>query len=121
MIAAAVEKKLESQDEVSDAVATEPQPVQSTHGTARMVVFGDSDFASNQHVMNYYNADLFLDAFYWLSGEESYISILPRQMRSSTLLLTAGQMSLMFHVAVVAIPEIILILGLIATISRRSA
>lgn len=121
VIAAAVEKKLESQDEVSDAVATEPQPVQSTHGTARMVVFGDSDFASNQHVMNYYNADLFLDAFYWLSGEESYISILPRQMRSSTLLLTAGQMSLMFHVAVVAIPEIILILGLIATISRRSA
>jgi hypothetical protein len=70
--------------------------------------------------MNYYNADLFLDAVYWLTGENEFISIRPRHLRSSSLLLTTDEMNLMFSVAVVGIPELVLLLGLAMVISRKN-
>ncbi len=107
-------------DEGSDKAGSLVLAAAAERGEGRLFVAGDSDIVSNQHIMNYFNADLFLDAVYWLTGEEDFISIRPRNIRSSHLLLTATEMNLMFAVAVIGIPELVLLAGLVAAITRRS-
>jgi len=66
-----------------------------------------------------FNFDLFLNMLSWVWGEEEQISIRPKQLKTSTLLLTPEQSNVVFYVSVLAIPEIILLFGLIIWIIRR--
>ncbi len=50
----------------------------------RLVVFGDSDFASNQYLGTAGNRDLFVNAVNWLAGEVESISLRPNVSRAST-------------------------------------
>lgn len=71
---------------------------------ARMVVFGDSDFASNTHLNLSGNGTLFLNTVSWLAGEEDLIAIRPRSEGSRPLLMTPLQGRLLFWLGVVAMP-----------------
>ena len=47
-------------------------------GEARIVAFGDSDFASNRHLRTLYNLDLVLNAIHWALEREPDITLRPK-------------------------------------------
>jgi ABC-type uncharacterized transport system involved in gliding motility auxiliary subunit len=87
--------------------------------SARIVVFGDSDFANNQLLSMQGNADLFLNAVSWAVDEGSRISIRPktRGYRPLTLSVSEGQWIKLF--SMLFIPGVPVILGLLVWWRRR--
>lgn len=82
-------------------------------GTARLVVYGSVEFASNREVDGtYYNRDLVLNSIDWLAGQADLLSIRPRSVRSSRVQFTADQGTVIFYLSVLLIPEILLIVGI---------
>ena len=82
----------------------------------RMVVVGDSDFASDAYLDLLGNRDLALNAAAWAAGEESLAGTrtkkVPEVIRPlSPLVLTAGQARAIFLAGVVIEPGIVLVLG----------
>jgi len=89
--------------------------------TARLVVVGDSDFASNQLIGEFRNRDLFVNAVNWLLGDVEAISVRPGQARASRLQLTSEQFLEIRYLALFVMPEGIALLGVIAWWQRRRA
>jgi ABC-type uncharacterized transport system involved in gliding motility auxiliary subunit len=103
------------------APAAEGQAEQSAPKTARLVVIGDSDFASNQLINEFRNRDLFVNAVNWLLGDVEAISVRPGQPRASRLQLTSEQFLEIRYLALFVMPELIAVLGVIAWWQRRRA
>ena len=78
---------------------------------ARLVVFGDSDFASNLYFKSVGNGDLFLNAVSWLARYSELISIRPKEAKAGTLLLTSTQGQVLFYLPVIALPLILMVAG----------
>jgi len=97
--------------------------VRSTKGEGRMVVFGDSDFASNGVVQSVQgavgNADLFLNAVNWLAEEESLLAIGPKQPEQRMMVLTQPSMRLILYSTAGLLPLVVLLIGGIVWWSRR--
>ena len=89
-------------------------------GDARMVVFGSTEFADNQYAATFFNRDFFINSADWLTGEENSISIRPRSLRASRFRLTTGQFSIVFAFAVLFLPEMLLIAGIVVWWERRN-
>jgi ABC-type uncharacterized transport system involved in gliding motility auxiliary subunit len=89
--------------------------------TARLVVIGDSDFASNQLIGEFRNRDLFVNSVNWLLGDVEAISVRPGQARASRLQLTSEQFLEIRYLALFVMPELIALLGVIAWWQRRRA
>ncbi len=89
--------------------------------TARLVVFGDSDFASNQLIGEFRNRDLFVNSVNWLLGDVEAISVRPGQSRASRLQLTSDQYFQIRYLALFVMPELIAVFGVIAWWQRRRA
>ena len=87
----------------------------------RLVVFGDSDFASNQMLDAYRNRDLFLNSVNWLIGDVEAISIRPVQSRASRLTLSTEQFSQIRYLSLFVLPEAIAVVGVLAWWMRRRA
>jgi ABC-type uncharacterized transport system involved in gliding motility auxiliary subunit len=87
--------------------------------TTRLVVFGDSDFASNAYFSTSGNGDLFLNAVNWLAQEEDLISIRPKDMQDRRVTLTPRQSRTIFAISVIFMPLAALILGTVVWIRRR--
>lgn len=92
---------------------------ETKEGTARIVTFGNANFANNQFIGQYFNRDLLLNTVGWLVGEEELISIRPRTIRSSRVELTSNQGTTVFYMSVLILPELLLIAGLAALWRRR--
>jgi ABC-type uncharacterized transport system involved in gliding motility auxiliary subunit len=88
-------------------------------GAARLVVFGDSDFAANGFFRLYGNGDLFLNVVNWLAADDEAISIRPKEARMSPLILNSEQEGAFFWVSVVILPGSALLVGLVAWQWRR--
>jgi ABC-type uncharacterized transport system involved in gliding motility auxiliary subunit len=89
--------------------------------SARLVVFGDSDFASNQLIGEFRNRDLFVNAVNWLLGDVEAISIRPTQARASRMQLSGEQFLQIRYLSLFVLPEAIAALGVYAWWSRRRA
>ena len=89
-------------------------------GDARLVVFGSTDFVTNQYISNFFNRDLFVNSADWLAGEENSISIRPRSLRASRFRLTVDQFSVVFALSVLLLPELLLIAGIAVWWERRN-
>jgi ABC-type uncharacterized transport system involved in gliding motility auxiliary subunit len=87
----------------------------------RLVVFGDSDFASNQLLDAYRNRDLFVNSVNWLLGDVEAISIRPGFSRASRLQLSREQFERIRALSLFVLPETIAVLGVLAWWSRRRA
>jgi len=87
----------------------------------RLVVFGDSDFATNQVLDAYRNKDLFVNSINWLLGDVEAISIRPAKSRASRLTLSAEQFTRIRSLSLFVLPEVIAVLGVWAWWSRRRA
>ena len=89
-------------------------------GTARLVVFGDIDFAANQFIENFFNRDFIMNSIDWLAGQASAISIRPRTLRASRFSLTIAEFDSVFVLSVLLLPELLLIIGIAVWWERRN-
>jgi len=85
----------------------------------RMIVTGDSDFASNSTVALLGNRDMFLNMVAWLLDEDARISIRPKTRGFNPIFFTSGQLMFIFWSVVVAMPLIAAMAGVIVIIRRR--
>jgi gliding motility-associatede transport system auxiliary component len=84
----------------------------------RLVVVGDSDFATNSNLGIGGNRDLFMNIVNWLAQQENLISVRPRDPQERRITLSAGQDRFIFWLTVLIIPGLIL-LGGVQTWWRR--
>ena len=87
-------------------------------GGGRLVVFGDSEVASNQYFDLQGNGDLTLNALSWLAEDESLISIRPKQAGHNPITLTASQSDWIFWISVILYPAAIALIGIVV-VSRK--
>ena len=87
--------------------------------TARLVAVGDSDFVTNAYVQLSGNSDFALNIIQWLSQDDRFISIHPRQPEFKPLFLTSTQRTVMLFIVVVALPVLALVLGIIQMLIRK--
>lgn len=83
-----------------------------TARNGRLVVFGDADFVSNANIRQLFNRDLVLNSLNWVIGEEEGITIRPRSLRESTKAISQEQLSAMFLLTGLLLPETLLLGGL---------
>ncbi len=86
---------------------------------ARLVVFGDSDFAKNRYFPQQGNGDLFLNCISWLAEEEELISIRPKEAGFNPITLTKTQGRNLFWLSVVLLPLAVLVAGTVVHVRRR--
>lgn len=88
-------------------------------GTGKLVVFGDAGFASNQHLLEGLNQDLFLNSVAWLVGEEDQISIRPNEQAAGLLDYTLLQALIMWFLALFGVPGLAIVAALWTWFRRR--
>jgi len=86
---------------------------------ARIVLFGDVDFATNRLLGALYNEDLVMNAVYYLANRDDQIQIRPKAEDLYQAPLIPEKTFAAFHSIALLIPEGILILGLVASFRRR--
>jgi ABC-type uncharacterized transport system involved in gliding motility auxiliary subunit len=86
---------------------------------ARMVVVGDSDFASNSIYGQQGNGNLFVNTVSWLAQDESFISIRPKNPDDRRLTMTEAQGRLWSYVMLLLLPAGVLIAGISVWTKRR--
>lgn len=94
---------------------------QEDGAVTRLVVFGDSDFASNRLFREFRNRDLFINAVNWLLGDVGSITIRPGTPRASRLQLSEDQFKTVRILALFAVPEALAVLGVVVWWRRRHA
>jgi ABC-type uncharacterized transport system involved in gliding motility auxiliary subunit len=83
----------------------------------KIVVIGDSNFASNSYIQMAGNRDLFLNIVNWLAEEHLLISVRKKAAGLSPVTLTAVEGRMVFWVCVIILPSLVMLLGF-AIISR---
>lgn len=79
----------------------------ATERTARLVVIGNSEFASNANLGLYGNRDLWLNIFGWLARDEALIQLRGRELVSQPVVLTAQQKEILGWGCVVGWPLLV--------------
>lgn len=105
---------------VATAVEAHLDELKRGKGIARLVVFGDTDFAGNQFLENFFNRDFIMNSVDWLAGQASAISIRPRTLRASRFNLTIAEFDSVFVLSVLLLPELLLIIGIAVWWERRA-
>ena len=112
-IAAAVSAPVGEAKPESDDASSGPK------AETRLVVFGDSDFASNMLFRAAGNRDLFMNTVGWLSQQENLISIRPKEPSDRRLTMTAAQQSNVTWLSIVIVPLAIFGTGVYSWWRRR--
>ncbi|MGH7986205.1 MAG: GldG family protein [Candidatus Binataceae bacterium] len=105
---------------VAAAVTANLQQLGKGHGEARLVVFGDTQFANNHYINVFFNRDFIMNSVDWLAGEANAITIRPRTLRASRFDLTIGEFDVVFVLSVLLLPELLLIIGIAVWWDRRN-
>jgi ABC-type uncharacterized transport system involved in gliding motility auxiliary subunit len=84
--------------------AAKPEDKDAPKPQTRVVVFGDSDFASNSVLGMPGNRDLFMNVVGWLSQQENLISIRPKDADDRRIALTATQQANITWLSLLVIP-----------------
>jgi gliding motility-associatede transport system auxiliary component len=87
--------------------------------SARLVVIGNSAFASNAFFTLQSNGDLFNNAVNWLAQDESLISIRPKSPTNRRVTLTLGQERLFYWFSLLMVPGAVLLTGVVLWWKRR--
>jgi ABC-type uncharacterized transport system involved in gliding motility auxiliary subunit len=101
------------------AAAADPAKSDAPKVEARLVVFGDSDFATNGFLGISGNRDLFLNTVNWLAQQENLIAIRPKDPEDRRITLTRDQHTRIFWLTVFIIPGLILFAGVQTWWRRR--
>ena len=84
-----------------------------------MAAIGDSDFASNQLLGFQGNQDFFLNTVAWLAEDLDLISIRPKEAEDNRLALTQQELQNVTWIALVLLPGLFVILGVVVWWRRR--
>ncbi|MFK7898352.1 MAG: GldG family protein [Myxococcota bacterium] len=87
----------------------------------RIVVFGDSDFATNEYLGALRNRDLFLNAINWLAGDTEQITVRPNLSRASSFQMSQDEFRIIQYLSLFVLPEAIAVVGVIVWWLRRKA
>jgi gliding motility-associatede transport system auxiliary component len=87
--------------------------------SARLVVVGNSRFVTNGSLSNAGNANLFLNALHWLTGQEKLVGIAPKTPEQSSLALTRSQVNRIGLFAMAGMPLFAILLGVWVWYRRR--
>jgi ABC-type uncharacterized transport system involved in gliding motility auxiliary subunit len=87
---------------------------------ARLAVYGDADFASNEFIEAYANRDLFVNTVNWLIGDVEAIAIRPNRSRASRFQLSSEQFRTIRSLSLFVLPELIAVIGVFTWWSRRN-
>jgi ABC-type uncharacterized transport system involved in gliding motility auxiliary subunit len=109
---------------VSAPAAEAPTGTQGTSGDApkpetRVVVFGDSDFASNAYAGVPGNPNLFANSVNWLAQQEGLIAIRPTEAADRRVTMTPRQQTLAFFTSVLILPGLVFAAGIYTWWRRR--
>jgi ABC-type uncharacterized transport system involved in gliding motility auxiliary subunit len=85
----------------------------------RVVAIGSADFASNGWLGFYGNQDLFLNVVAWLAQDADLISIRPKEQDDQRMFLSAGQKQNVTLVALLVLPGLFVVLGVVTWWRRR--
>jgi ABC-type uncharacterized transport system involved in gliding motility auxiliary subunit len=120
---AAFDEKTDLKGPLSLAVAVTKEVKQATEKEpgvkARMVVVGDSDFASNAYFRVQGNGNLFLNMVSWLSQDEDLISIRPKPPEDRRIILSQSQQRMLLYLTVIVLPACVLVTGITVWTRRR--
>ena len=122
VVASLNEKKEE--DRAGFRQTSEPQEAISENDKktkeGRIVVIGDSDFASNFRINILGNSDFFLNIINWLLEEEDLISIRPRQSTGKVFTLSNAQQKMIFWIPLVIMPCLFILSGISVYKKRKN-
>lgn len=85
----------------------------------RLVVIGNSEFATNQWQDQQRNGDLFYNSVNWLTEESNLISIRPKEAANRRVTLTEAQQREVEWICVVFVPLFVVVIGIIVWLKRR--
>ena len=85
----------------------------------RLVVIGDSDFASNRAFGFQRNGDLFLNSVNWLAQDEDLIAIRPKSAANRSVTMTESQQRTFFWFSVALLPLLVIGSGVYVWWKRR--
>ena len=87
--------------------------------TWRLVVLGDSDFASNRQLDNVGNPTLLANSFNWLVERQNLLGIGPKKPEQVRLNLTSGQLSAITWLVLGLLPGLAVAAGVTVYMKRR--
>jgi ABC-type uncharacterized transport system involved in gliding motility auxiliary subunit len=102
-------------EEAPPGGATAPQ----RGGGGRMVVFGDSDFATNAQLDQPGNATLIANTLNWMVQRETHLGIAPKEPEQVRLSLTPQERTQALLLVVLGIPLATLVTGIVVNVRRR--
>ena len=117
VIGAAVSAPAETATTPADQAA-QPEADAPTPET-RVVVFGDSDFATNAYGGIAGNPNLFANAVSWLAQQENLIAIRPKAADDRRVTMTAGQQRMVVLTSILVMPALVFVAGVYAWWRRR--
>ncbi len=83
-------------------------PVTGASGSSRVVVFGDSDFATNRYFGSQGNSDLFMNSINWLLQDEDLISVRPKSPEDRRVNMSQSQVASVRIFVVILLPLLLL-------------
>ena len=109
-------------DESSDA----PGPIalaaaiENTTTGGRVVIVGDSDFASSINYAQYGNGDFLINSIDWAAGQENLINLTPKASTQRVLVMRSqSTLGLIMLTSVILPPAAVIIAGIIVWIRRK--
>jgi ABC-type uncharacterized transport system involved in gliding motility auxiliary subunit len=99
--------------------STTTAPGEGKTSKTRLVVFGDSDFASNAYFNTQGNGNLFLNAVSWLAEEEDLISVRARDPEDRRIAITQTQSRGLLYIGVILLPLVIFATGIAVYRKRK--
>jgi len=114
-VAVSVAIKIEGHD------PTQVKADESVRKVGRLIVFGDSDFASNQFIDLLGNRDLLVNAVNWLALEDTLIGVRPERKTAGKeqFYVSSRQNYMVFLIGVVILPLTFVALGMGVFLRRR--
>lgn len=92
----------------------------NNNNKSRIIVFGDSNFASNAYFLEYGNGDLIINAIDWTAKQDELINLTPKNTISRTIIAPQTYtIGLIFLGTVIIIPASVIIIGVMMWLQRK--
>ncbi|MBW2622707.1 MAG: hypothetical protein JRD68_07355, partial [Deltaproteobacteria bacterium] len=106
---------------IASAPLSEESPRDTSRQTklTRIILIGDSDFASNKHIQNGGNGDLFLNSINWLAEEQHLISIRPKPYTFRRLVVSDDAARFIRFSSLALLPFLVVLVGGIIWYRKR--
>ncbi len=110
---------LDGAEDATTEAAGDAEPADEAASQMRLVVVGDSDFASNSQIRQASNAVLVANALNWLVERDALVGIPPKTPEQTKLTLTASQLSTITWLVMVIMPGLAVAAGVAVHLKRR--